>query len=111
MLARKYRLSKTRDIQSVYKTKTTLFGQGVILNFKANQLTNSRFAFVVSNKTLSQAVKRNYYKRVLRDIVYQLLNTIPNNLDIVIVIKKDIVTMNFAEIQQELSMLVKKLNQ
>jgi ribonuclease P protein component len=65
---------------------------------------------VVSAKTLSKAVDRNYYKRLLRDIVYQSLTIIPTALDIVIVIKKEITRMNFQEIQQELNMLVKKLN-
>ncbi|MFA5230141.1 MAG: ribonuclease P protein component [Candidatus Paceibacterota bacterium] len=110
MLARQYRLAKEKDIRTVYKNKAALFGRSVIVNFGRNNLTNSRFAFVVSAKTLSKAVDRNYYKRILRDIIYKLLDVIPTNLDIVIVIKKGITQMNFQEIDQELSTIVKKLN-
>ncbi len=110
MLAKKYRLGKDKDIRRVYQNQAAVFGRGIIINFANNNLSHSRFAFVVSAKTLSKAVDRNYYKRLLRDIVYQSLTIIPTALDIVIVIKKEITRMNFQEIQQELNMLVKKLN-
>ncbi len=98
MLAQKYRLSKEKDINRVFRNKNTLFGKSVVLNWSPNQLTNSRFAFVVSNKTFTKAVDRNYYKRVLRDIIQQLIASVPNQLDIVMVIKKEIAQMDFQDI-------------
>ncbi len=109
MLAKQYRLSKEKDINRVFKNKSTLFGKSVILNWTTNQSTNSRFAFVVSNKTFAKAVDRNYYKRILRDIIYQLIKDIPTNLDIVLVIKKEIDQMNFSAVLEDIRGLIKKL--
>jgi len=64
---------------------------------------------VVSNKTFAKAVDRNYYKRILRDIIYQLIKDIPTNLDIVLVIKKEIDQMNFSAVLEDIRGLIKKL--
>ena len=109
MLPLKYRLTKDKEIKQVFSNGNKIFGSSIIINFSKNQLPNSRFAFVVSNKTFKKAVDRNYYKRVLRSIIYSLIPSITNNTDFVIVIKKDIQNMSFENIKNECSNLFNKI--
>jgi ribonuclease P protein component len=109
MLTLKYRLKKETDIKKVFSNKQSVFGKAVIINFAKNELKNSRFAFVVSNKTFKKAVTRNHFKRVLRSIVRDLFKSIPVGYDFVLVIKTNIQNMDFEEIKSECQYLFNKI--
>jgi ribonuclease P protein component len=109
MLDKKHRLTKELDIQKVFANKKSIFGKYIIINFSKNDQLESRFAFVVSNKTFKKAVDRNYYKRILRSIVRELLPTIEKNFDFVIVIKDGIKLIKFPEIKQDCINLFNKI--
>ncbi len=109
MLALKYRLKKETDIKKVFSNKQSVFGKGLIINFAKNEISNSRFAFVVSNKTFKKAVTRNHFKRILRSIVRDLIPSLPSSFDFVLVIKTNIQDMLFEEIKTEVQYLFNKI--
>lgn len=46
-----------------------------------------RFAFIVSTKVDKRAVVRNRIKRLIREIVYNELSRLAENMDVVVVVK------------------------
>lgn len=67
MFPTKYRLSKTKDIETVQKTGKSFFTKLFIIKYAPNNLDYSRFTVVVSNKVAKSAVVRNRLKRFLRE--------------------------------------------
>jgi len=91
MLAKKYRLSKTRDIEAVAKKGQKLFTPILMLKFLPNKLDYSRVAVIVSKKVSNKAVVRNRIRRVLNEIVRINFNQIKPGFDILILISPKII--------------------
>ncbi len=109
MLAAKYRLKKQREIKSLFLHKKAVFGKYLIVNYKENKLNYSRFAFILSKKNIKKAVERNYFKRVLRHIVFKNLDKIAMGVDIAIVVKSSIKEAEFYQIEEEIKQLFNKI--
>ena len=67
----------------------------------------SRFGITLIKK-FGNAVKRNYYKRVLREIIRNNINMFLNKYDYIIIIKKDCEKISFSEIENIFIDLIKK---
>ena len=109
MLSIKYRLKKQRDIKDLFLQKKAVFGRYFIVNYKENKLNYPRFAFILSKKNIKKAVDRNYFKRVLRHIVYQNLDKITAGVDVAIVVKPSVIQAEFCQLEEEIEQLFKKI--
>lgn len=78
-----HRLLKADDFSSVFLFRKVRFGTYIKIYYKPNELNNSRLGLIVSKKTHKSAVKRNYMKRLLREL-FRLNYYAWNNYDIVI---------------------------
>ena len=70
MLKKINRISKTRDLQKVYRFGKTVHTSTLVIKFSANprlKANTLRAAFVVSKKVSKKAVERNRIKRALRE--------------------------------------------
>jgi len=108
MLPKKFRLKKKKVFESVFKKGKVIKGQSVFLNIKKNNLTYSRFGFVVGKKTAKKAVVRNKIKRRLRGIIKREILNIKDGFDVVIVTNPKIVEKEYQEIREELKDVLKK---
>lgn len=74
MLSKKYRIL-TKEFDEIYKKKKRIVGSGfhILVNYPTSEITNPKFAFVVSKKIFKSAYKRNTIKRKFRVAVYNLL--------------------------------------
>lgn len=108
MLKKQYRLCLKKDFDNVFKSKKSLKSESLLLKYTNNDLTNPRIAFVVSNKVHKLATKRNYIKRILRNIAHEHIPSLPN-IDIVIIAFKEINTKKYTEVKQELDYLLNKI--
>jgi ribonuclease P protein component len=94
VLAREFRLPKTKDIEAVlkrgrYRHVRDLF----LIKWLKNDQSNHRITFVVSSKISKKAVDRNRIKRTLsNNIPPELLQGL-QNYDIVVVAKKSILDL------------------
>jgi ribonuclease P protein component len=109
MLASKNRLAKKLDIKKVFDNKKSIFGNNIIINFIPTKNPNPRFAFSISSKYFKKSVERNYYKRILRSIIREILPNISKNFDFVVVIKSNIKNSKYQEIKQECINLFNKI--
>ena len=76
---------------------------------KAGEKPLRRFAVIASRKT-GDAVRRNRAKRVFREIFRLNQEALPNQCDIIIVVRPNFQNYSFAELQQRYLKAVSKIN-
>jgi ribonuclease P protein component len=77
----------------------------LFIHYCPNDLGNYRLGFIVSKKTESLAVKRNYMRRSIREIIkLQLLRPLP--FDMIIRVRKTFYRDSFHDITNEIKMLI-----
>jgi ribonuclease P protein component len=110
MLPAQYRLRKDQEIGKVFKKGRSVYSQFLGLRILPNNLKNSRFCFVVSNKISKKSSKRNLLKRRLRAIIHSNLAKIKGNYDIIILVKPDkaVLEKKYLELTENLLNLLKK---
>jgi len=85
MLPQNNRLKKKKDFERVFKKGRGFKEDFLTLKTAKNDLDNSRFGFVVSQKVSKKATVRNKIKRMLRKIIEENLQVIKKGNDVLIV--------------------------
>jgi len=92
MLPKKYRLKKSGDIKSVLKLGRIVREGFLILKARENNLSSSRFAFLISLKVSKKATVRNRLRRKLSEFIRLNLSDIERNcssFDAVLIVASD----------------------
>lgn len=100
------RLVNADDFSSVFNFKQRYFGKFVTCFYRPNNLKFSRFGFIVSKKISKKAVRRNYMRRVLKELLRE--SSHKPCLDIVIQVKKEFFNHHFLLIQAEINEFLEK---
>ncbi|MDP2910404.1 MAG: ribonuclease P protein component [bacterium] len=109
MLNQKNRLTKKKDFDAVFK-RGRGFKQGCLyFKIKENDLSFSRFGFIVSKKFSKKAVERNKIRRRLREIIKKKLLPVKEPKDIVIIVNPG-AENDFEKLEQAINSLFKKAN-
>jgi ribonuclease P protein component len=104
---KQYRLKKSFEIEKLVKKRISVGSSFFVIYYNISSDKKSRIAFSVSKK-LGNAVKRNHEKRVLREILRDVIDTI-DGLDILIVEKNKALALSYDEKRIELFKLIKKI--
>jgi len=109
VLPKKYRLPLKTEF-SYLKKKGKIFQGKLFALLLVSQTKKSFFrtAFVISNKIHKKAVKRNKARRLVNEVVYELLPKIKKGYDGVFLAKKAIIKADYKEIKKETLMVLKK---
>jgi ribonuclease P protein component len=94
---RAWRLKKQADVQRVWQEGRAFAHPLVILRVRANELAQTRAAFVAGKK-LGNAVARNRAKRRLRHALALYFTQLPPGLDLVLIARNNINAVPFAEL-------------
>lgn len=80
----------------------------MFLHFAPNSLNHYRLGFVIGKKTDKRAVRRNYMRRTIREVLKDLL---PQNFsfDVVIRVHKSFYRNDFNQIKLEIEGLIGRL--
>src|SRR3989344_504886 len=105
MLPKKYRLKKREDIKGVLKYGLTQRADFLILKTRENNLSNSRFAFLISLKISKKAAVRNKLKRKLSEFIRINLPVIKNNIDAVLIVASDFSKKSDKELEGSINKL------
>lgn len=108
MLAKKFRLTKQKELKEVFQKGRKGFGYLIGIRFLANNLENSRITVVVSNKVSKKATRRNRLKRQAREIIRLNLDNLNNSYDIIVTILPTALNKEYEDLEKELMTLFKK---
>ena len=106
-LAKKVKITKKKDYNSVYKEGKRYIGKYIIMFIRENNLETSRVG-VVTSKKVGKAVVRNRVKRQLKHIFQRKLELFQRRYDIVIVSRYSIVGIEGKYIERDVMLLAKK---
>ncbi len=108
MLAKKYRLNKTKDIEKVYKNGGSIIAKILGIKFMENGLDYSRFTFVVSNKIHKKSTKRNLAKRRMREAIRTNIKIIKPGFDVIFLARQGIIGADYEDIKGNIFYVLKK---
>ena len=109
MLPKKNRLTSTKDFQNVTKTGVRVYSDIAVIYALANPTSqkNSEIGLIVS-KVVGNSVVRHKVSRQIRNVVKEMLETIPGNIQIVIRALPAITDKDFSDINKILSESINK---
>ena len=101
-------LKKRSDFLFVRKYGESIRSKHFIVNYLIPLEPKVEMGITVSRK-IGNAVKRNYIKRVIRSIIRNNSNKIPNNLIFEIIPKKKIESISFFDLEKDFLDFIKKV--
>jgi len=106
MLPKEYRLKGQKNFDRVLNSPNVARGQFLYVKYIKNDLSNSRFGLVVSNKISPLANKRNHTRRQLRQIIVENRINIKPGFDIALLAKNNIVNAKLPDLREDLERLL-----
>lgn len=108
-MRKEYRVKRNEEIEAIIKHKKFYSNKYFVVYKKENSETSHvRYALSVGKK-IGNAVLRNKVKRQIRSVVDSILD-INQNLDVFIVVKSSILSIEYEQIIKQLIYLFNKLN-
>lgn len=109
MLPRKYRITKNKEFEAVFKNGKYFSTKYLFARVLPNNLEFDRFGFIVSLKVSKKAHERAKIKRRLRESAAKLLRaSAKNSLDFVIIAKKSALEVDFQNLNREMEYIFRK---
>lgn len=102
VLSKKYRVTKKKDFEKVFKFGYFFSEKFISVKTAENGLPLSRFGFIVSLKVSKKAVIRNKTRRQLQEVIRLHLKDVKRGFDIVVMAKPEIIGKDYWEIEQAL---------
>ena len=101
-------IKKNEDFKRIIDMNNCYKNNCFLIHFGSNNLEYYRFGISVSKK-IGNAVTRNYYKRVIRNIVDNHKKLYSKGKDYIIILRKACIEMKFSEIEQSFLQLISKI--
>ncbi len=109
MLSLKNRLRKKKEFNYIYKKGKVYFTKFLTLYVVSTKWKESKFGFSISNK-IGNSVVRHKVKRRLSEIIRLKINELPVK-NYVFVAKQNIDELSFAQLQQEVEIILSKVKE
>ena len=100
---------KTKEFDYIIKKGQCKKNNEYVIYYIDNDKEYNRFGISVSKK-IGNAVTRNYYKRVIRNICDKSKNLYSKRKDYIIIMRKGLTILNFSDAYQSMNDLLKKCN-
>lgn len=100
-----YIVKTTRQFEDIIKTGKCYKNKYFVVHKKNNDLKYDRFGISVSKK-LGNAVFRNKYKRIIRNILDNYKKLYINHKDYIIILRKDAIDCDYELLMKELFSLL-----
>ncbi|CCX35616.1 ribonuclease P protein component [Clostridium sp. CAG:1000] len=102
---KKYIIKKNEEIQQIIGDSNKKVNKYFVIYFQKNNYNFNRYCISVSKK-IGKANVRNLYKRRIKDILMK--NNINFSKDYVIILRVNILNLNYEQIQNELINVLKE---
>ena len=101
------KLTKTDEFSSVFSFRKRISAAHLAIHYQPNLKDSPRLGLVVSKKVAKLAVRRNYIRRVLREIFRKNTHLLPN-FDLVVSVQSLFTQADFMQIEKEFNQLALK---
>ncbi len=101
-------IQKNKDFKNIIDKQKCFKNSCLLIHYGSNNLNHYRFGISISKK-LGNAVTRNYYKRILRNIVDNHKKLYSNNIDYIIIVRKACIGESFSNIEASFVQLINKI--
>ena len=98
-------VKKNEDFKKTIDLNQCLKNRYLLIHYGSNDLDIYRFGISVSKK-IGKAVTRNYYKRVIRNIVDNHKKLYSKGKDYIIILRKACLEMNYSELEESFLQLI-----
>ncbi len=102
-------VKSNREFDTIIKKGDVKKNNAFVIYYVKNDKEFNRFGISVSKK-IGNAVTRNYYKRVIRNICDKSKNLYSNSKDYIIIMRKGLTSLKFDEAKDSMNDLLKKIN-
>ena len=102
-------VKNNRDFDYIIKNGQFKKNNEFVIYYIDNEVDYDRFGISVSKK-IGNAVVRNYYKRIIRNICDKNKNLYSKGKDYIIIMRKGLTILNFSDANQSMNNLLKKIN-
>ena len=102
-------VKNNREFDAIIKTGKYQKNNEFIIYYIENNNEYNRFGISVGKK-IGNAVTRNYYKRIVRNICDKNKNLYSKRKDYIIIVRKGVTLLDFNEINQSFVSLIEKIN-
>ena len=102
-------VKNNRQFDNIIKNGQCKKNNEFVIYYIDNNKENDRFGISVSKK-IGNAVIRNYYKRVIRNICDKNKNLYSNKKDYIIIMRKGLTILKYNEACQSMNDHLKKIN-
>lgn len=109
MLKSDNRLKKRKEFAYLYKNGIAKHTSHLTSVYLPTKYRTIKIGFSVAKK-IGKAHTRNLVKRRLRAIVREVVQTLPNNYNVVFIAKAGIENLTFAEIKDQVNVLISKMD-
>jgi len=99
------RIKDSREFESIIKTGKKIANSYFVIYYKERKMLFPRFGVTLSKK-FGNAVKRNRYKRILREIIRNNQKQFKKNYDYIIIMKKSCENIEYKVIVKKLLALL-----
>ena len=101
-------VKNNRDFEKIIKSGKCLKNKEFVIYYIDNEFKYDRFGISVSKK-IGNAVTRNYYKRIIRNICDKNKNIYSKGKDYIIIMRKGLMELNFIKMNESFEYLIKKI--
>ncbi|MDO8030067.1 ribonuclease P protein component ['Planchonia careya' phytoplasma] len=109
MMKKKFILSKNKEINLIFKHDKNSVANYFFKIYYINCAKTLNFKFALSiNKRYGKSHERNLIKRRIRAIIYNYYSVLKSNVFFIIIIKPTARQLNFVDLSEKLSFLLRK---
>ena len=102
-------VKNNREFDYIIKNGKYRKNNEYVIYYIENDKEYNRFGISVSKK-IGNAVTRNYYKRIIRNICDKSKNLYSNSKDYIIIMRKGLTLLSFDEAYKSINDLLRKIN-
>lgn len=102
------KIKKNAEFRKIYNCRKSVADRNMVLYFLSNNMEDCRFGFTVSKK-IGNAVTRNRVRRLFGEVCRLNKEKFPKGYDFILLARRDIVGLDFYQIEEGILKLLKKL--
>lgn len=102
------KLRKNFEFQKVIKRSHVIYNDVFIFKYVLTNNKIFKYGISISKSKIKTSVKRNYYKRIIRNFIRE--STLDLSIEIIIIVKENILKYDFWSIQSKFNDLLKLIS-